>query len=444
MELDVLSKQIIGLRWEKDFDGALNLVRAKVHGRFTIQELKLHPKLVCAIIDCLKETGKVAEAMAFVEKYLRITPTCSILDSANITLGWLYFFALNAKQPYVNEIAYSTIDLIKTILGKLSKNQDAKLFELLLLRLLEYLGKRPNPNWEALGSLMDEFEYNQLSEAPVTIKQSIKGKEKSIELASSREKWFIWRTKAAYGAGRYEQCIAQCHQALAAIERFHHGNQHWLTHRIALSYQHLGQHQRAIHGLEKLLAKRNEWFIQRELTNLYFQAKDFQKALDIGLQACANGGLSEYKTGLFELMGKIYEAKGDLESGTPFFQLAITIRNEQGWKVSDDLLGKFSPVSRTDSNTQYQILAKQWGAIVRREDEILHSSGHISRVLHEGANGDGFITTSQGVGVYFRFSQARIRYSDLKVGLQVSFKAKQVERNNRKVWNATQVFKVSP
>lgn len=443
MNLHAITEEIVELRWQKEYDKALDVFRNQVHLKFKVPHIKEHPRLIVAILDCLKETHRLAQAIEFLEKYLQVQVCDPLICSIRKTLGWIFFFFINPKSDPQLSLSPYNLALVRSVLSQLYAHKDSKLFELLLLRLVDFLCTRAEPIWDITIELFSIYPPEILSEETEKVVTKIKGKEKQLELASSREKGYVLYSKALFATSQYSVCIKVCQKALEQISDFHYGNHHWLARRIALCYQNLGQLQKAIHEFEKLLGKRNEWFIQKELAELYLQAKELEQAQKVGQSACANGGLSPYKTSLFVLMGKISELLGDAALANKYYALGVTIRKEQGWKVPKEIKTFNLSEDLPSSHEQYKNLKIHWPNKVNKElvrQKILHTEGTITRILHPGENGDGFITTGTGIGIYFRFSQARIPFSRLASGLRVGVKAKQISRNGKLVYNATQVF----
>jgi tetratricopeptide (TPR) repeat protein len=441
--LHAITEKIVEFRWQNEYDKALDLFRNQVHHKYKVPQIKESARLITAVLDCLKETNRLTQALEFVEKYLQVEVCDPLVCSIRKTLGWVFFLYVNPKSDPQITLSPYNLSLVRSVLAHLQAQNDNKLFELLLLRLIDFLCNRAEPAWDIAIELFSVYAPESLSEEAEKIVTKINGKDKQLEMASSREKGYVMYSKALFATSQYSACIKVCQRALEQIREFHYGNHHWLTRRIALCYQNLGQLQKAIHTFEMLLRKRNEWFIQKELAELYLQAKELEQALNVGQSACANGGLSPYKTGLFVLMGKISESLGDVARANEYYVLGITIRKEQGWKIPKEIQHINSPEDTPNSHEQYKRLKVLWPSKVNKElvrQEVLHTEGTITRILHPGENGDGFITTSTGIGIYFRFSQARIPYGRLTAGLRVGVKAKQISRNGKMVYNATQVF----
>ena len=70
---------------------------------------------------------------------------------------------------------------------------------------------------------------------------------------------------------RFQGCIDLGIQALADIDRFHFGNDVWITRAIALSKSELGDRDSAVAELQGLLARKPDWFIHKEIAQLQYE-----------------------------------------------------------------------------------------------------------------------------------------------------------------------------
>ena len=448
--LESISNAIVKLRWDKNFAQALQIYRNQIHGRFSRDEICGNHKLIGAIADCLKETGKIQEAIKMIEKIWQIDFQALQNPALLTNLAWIYFFALDATN---RNALYSNRNRTSIIIRLLDHavGTNPKLAGLLFFRYIETLAGMLPPDWSAAENLFRLYNNETFSNEPGLVTIQIKGKPKETALASDREKWFVWKTKVLFALNKWEACIDTCKKALEAISRFHHGNQHWITRRMAQSFRQMGDIKQAIHEFEKLLQKRSDWFIEKELAEIYLQQNETQKALSIGLLACINQGFSEYKTGLFQLTGQIFRAANQTLEACRMFWLAYLIRAQQQWKTPNELkeaLAKCPPFPQKTAESFYNEIISDWkksgkyDAIAKVQSEkTIHGNGTITRILHDGSNGDGFITDTQGRSIYFRFSNCKIPVQEIVESMEVGFSARAIERKNQKVFNATKVYK---
>lgn len=453
MSLQDTARKIIQLRWDKNYQQVLEAYRTEVHNRYSIEEITGHYRLMSAVADSLKETGKFVEMLKMIEDVWKLQPENIAELSFLRNLAWAYFFSYNPARKPAPDYKSSRTGFIISLLSKLSYPDDANLSGQLFFRYIDFLNEINPPRYSEVLLMLNTFGPDFFGETCRTIVLNLKGQEKEAELASDREKWFVMFTKVLYALEQYTDCIAACKNAFENVNRFHHGNQHWLARRLSLCYKQTGDNDRAIHELEKLLKKRSEWFIEKELAGLYYQTGKLHEALAVCMKGFMNQGYSEYKTALFELAGEIYKALEQPVEACEMYWLAALAREEQTWKIPEslkDALMHCKQRPEADAAGFYAQLrqkhtsksANEAGDTVSKPD-LYHGNGIITRILHPGSNGDGFITDEAGNGIYFRIGNCRLKPDEVTEQLRVGFVAKLTERNGRKVYNAVKVFGLS-
>ena len=110
--------------------------------------------------------------------------------------------------------------------------------------------------------------------------------------------------------GKFQECYDVSKLALETFEKFHYSNDIWFARRIALSKKNLGNPEDAIKELQQILRKKKEWFIQKELAELYKEEGKNDKAFDLAIDAINNFGDLEFKIDLLYLLGELLKAKG--------------------------------------------------------------------------------------------------------------------------------------
>lgn len=444
-KLDALSALVIHMRWQKEYDKALQLYKAEIFPVFNKHLLPYN--LVSAIADCLRETHQTEAAIEFVTVYLGLRGFYTGLDKKFlINLTWLYCHALKPETKFKYGPTHPQhAEMIASLVNKMVELDEEKLQNLLFFRYLDWLTAQNEPHWQDVVEITNRIGVAQFSDEAVLI--TIEGKSKAIELASPKEKWFMFRIKAFYALNQYDDCIVACKQAFDAdVKRFHYGNQIWISRYLARCYMQTGRLKEAIHGFERILKRKNDWFLQKELADLYLQDNQMERAIELTTDACTNGGHSHYKVSLYELLGVIHDKNNQPKEANDWRCLAIAVRMEQNWTIPTSLRAvDYKPKAELSSQKQYDLLVKSLNGSKsdsKPQQKPLHETGVITRILHPDENGDGFITTSDERSVYFRFSQTKINAAEIVVGLEVSFKAIENEHKGKKLWRALSVYKV--
>lgn len=434
-------QSVIQLRWKKDYETAVSYFKEAVVPHMTAAQIAMHPDLVMAVTDSLKELNKQAEALSFVIQWLKIDPQHIRNPKFLKNLSWLVYSFLKTNQ----RLNQNFIDWFFKLLIQLKNYQDEKyLFGMLYFGLIKELKKYEQQPWPNISKLLEQFDEKCFDEEASKINFQKGGKDRTTELASDLEKYTMLKIKHFYASANYETCIAICKEALAKHKKFHHGNQVWITRYMALSYQQNAQFDEALHYLNKALSERKEWFIMHEIAVIYYKTKAFDTAIAMAIKAFAEGGYSPYKTSLFAVLSDWMSQKGDHKLAGKFAQLACQCRNEEGWSVPQLLLQKAKETSDAPAAEAYNIyktiLAELAPFDTGDKKKAWYGSGMITRILHEGENGDGFITDEYQQSIYFRIAQCKLALEEVYCGKYVSFKAITENRKGKDTHRALKIF----
>jgi tetratricopeptide (TPR) repeat protein len=241
-------------------------------------------------------------------------------------------------------IEYNKSDLVgcieKLLPILLNKNDEYTytLFSRLFDIVLKTEVKKAKPNWQLVNDYCNLVKPEILKLDCRTIEVVRKGKKRAMELASDKEKWFAYQSKALFQLGKFQESCDLSKVALETFSKFHYSNDIWFARRIALAKRNLGAVTDAIKELEDILKKKKEWFIQKELAELYFEMGEIDKAFKQSMAALNNFGDLEYKVELLFLMGELLKAKGETDVAFKHYSLARLIRIKMEWKVNDKLL----------------------------------------------------------------------------------------------------------
>lgn len=433
-----ISNQILHLRWNKQFDEALSLFKTHYHTNLSDDDIAEDEKLTSAIIDCLKALGKSKQALDFLIKNLKTATKSDINSKLAVNIAWLFLHTYKEKIPEKNRFQYY-FPLINKLITNLKDKPGEYVFSKLLFESIEYWHEEKIDKAEKLLELLNTIPAEDMNDEITVIKTSAKGIDKEIELASDKEKYYSWKSKLEYAAMQYNNCIETSEKALDEIKNFHFGNNIWFARRIALSMKQQGNLQQAINKLQQILKKKNDWFLHREIAEIYAEQGDNDKAWEYAVKAFLQGGNSAYKVKLIDLMYKLTEQKNKILS-EKLNHLQYIIRTENNWNIS------YKPTKPDNSRKTSLIFYKQIMqeldiAQNTKETKTEYTEGKITRILHEGANGDGFISDRQGRSIYFRFAVAQIKAEEIKTGLAVNCIVKEAFRNDKKVWSASKVIK---
>lgn len=422
--LSDFSRHIRQLTGRKKYSEALSFFKES-KASFTETRISNNQYLIADILTCLRHENFFDAGFQFLSKY-----GIEINDETNERIltpyGWLLWSKYKAENADGNhnlenegnpfeekESTESHINFNSTKPALLSKiqelipllyNQNTEFSKTLISSLFSIVLKsekqRSAPNWKLINDFCDEFDPNNLSVECQTIKVKRKGKMKDTELASDKESWFASKTKSLLKLGDWAECFELSKKALASFEVFHYSNDIWFARRIALAKKNLGNSSEAISELKAILNTKKEWFIQKELAELYFEANDIENAFEYAMQAIVNFGPLKFKIDLFFLLGKILSLKNENEFAFKHYSLSKLIRQNEGWKANQELHEKLQAfdnpeIPLDDISKLKSDLESYWSSFKTNNDNSGASGtmeGVIFKILNDNERGkDGFL-----------------------------------------------------
>ena len=334
-----------------------------------------------------------------------------------------------------NELIERIDTLIPILLGlnsDFSKTLVSNLFSI----VLKSEKKKPAPNWKLVNDFCNQIDPTLLSTDCSTIQVERKGRTQDMELASDFENWYAYKTKALMKLGEWQECFDTSKEALEKIDNFHYSNDIWFSRRVALSKKNLGNAEDTIEELKTILRKKREWFIQKELAELYFEKDDLDAAFKMAIDAIDNFGPLEFKVDLLYLIGKILTKQGQSDLAFKHFSLSKLVRQDEEWKVPQkvfDELNQFeqSEIPLSELKDLKSELKKYWNGFNKNDNRkkapkhISNSEnlqGEIVKLLHDNERGkDGFIKSDDNE-FYFSASPNWHLTTELTVGTKVILK----------------------
>jgi len=429
---------------------------------FSQQEITGNIYLISDIINCLRHISAFDASFKFMNIY-GINIDNDTPERVLNAYAWLLydnfkaennnndFEELNTKLEIKEiESAVETItikqsvliQLIKEVVLLLQKSESTYMttvLENLFKLVLKVEFKRPNPNWTFVIEFCDSVQPERLTKQSKIIQITNKGKIKEMELASLNEEWYVHISKALFQTKQYSRCLDISKRALESCGKFHYSNDIWFARRIALCLKNMGNTQEGIVCLEKLLIKKCEWFILKELSEFYFENGNEEKALSYAREGmCAYGSIS-YKVELVEELGNMILNKGDKELALKHYLFAKLLREKEKWYIDNVLLNKIKTLENECSSLaiEKKELEKEleiyWDIskpINCRNDRNINYgknqdckiTGSITKLLKAKDSGiDGFVRNDNGGSVYFFVSKDHKIFNELKIGLHIDY-----------------------
>jgi hypothetical protein len=453
------SKHISDLRKAQKYSEALSYFKENKVG-FSKEQISNNEYIISDMISCLRYTNQFDAGFKFIDIYNieisenqkeRVLNAYGWLlwskykaenDSLNVSDDETQFFDEDEEYSQQENYDYDKNELIEKIetlipiLLKLNSDFSNTLVSNLFSIVLKSEKKKPAPNWKLVNDFCNQIDPALLSTNCSTIQVVRKGRTQDMELASDFENWYAYKTKALMKLGEWQECFDTSKEALEKIDNFHYSNDVWFSRRIALSKKNLGNTEDAIQELEAILKKKREWFIQKELAELYFEKDNLDAAFKMAIDAINNFGPLEFKVDLLYLIGKILDKQGESDLAFKHFSLSKLVRQDEEWKVPQKVFDELkhfekSEIPLSELKNLKSELKKYWNGFNlndNRDKTPKHRSnsenlqGEIIKLLHDNERGkDGFIKSDDNE-FYFSASPNWHLTTELAVGTKVIFK----------------------
>jgi hypothetical protein len=467
-------QQIYRFRMEDKYTEALDYFK-KNKSNFTKEQIRNNEYIVSNILNCLYKLNKLDAGFQFLKIY-GIEINEKQKERVLIAYGWLlwakykseneknesqatedeYIDNEDEKTETVNyefkksEFLVKVEDLI-SILNSFNSDKTKNLLSNLFRIVLNCEKKKANPNWKYLNEFCDKIDKEKLSKECSTIQVKRKGQLKETELASDFENWYAYKTKSLKKLGMWQECLNLSKEALEKIKKFHYSNDVWFLRRIALSKKNLGNIDDAIQELQSILKKKKEWYIQKELSELYFEKGNIELALKYAIDSINNLGPLEFKVDLLYLLGKILKQQEKLELSFKHFSLAKLIRQKEGWHLPQKLLDElkkfsFSEIPQIDFNKLTNELQRYWQSFkktqIKKHDRLKtfvsskitkdeYIDGEVVNILHENDRRKVGLIRSNGKDYYFFVNPNFKFFSKIVIGTKVLVSIKTDFKSNK-------------
>jgi tetratricopeptide (TPR) repeat protein len=461
------SQHINTLKKEKKYTDAITYFRLN-KGGFSKEQIGTNEYLVSDIISCLRYSNHIDAGFQFLTIYGVLINEFQ-KERVLSAYGWLLWAKYKSEMEKNGQILSDEdyfveeddeieikdydfdksellqrveilIPILNSFTGDFTKTLASNLFNI----VLKSEKKNPAPNWRLINEFCNRIDKENLSKNCSTIKVERKGQLKDMELASDFENWYAYKTKALSKLGEWQECFELSKEALEKIDNFHYSNDIWFSRRVALSKRNLGNTEDTIQELQNILKKKREWFIQKELAELYFEKGNIDLSLKHATDAINNFGPLEFKVDLLYLLGKILRQQDKLELSFQHFSLSKLIRQSEEWKIPQKLLSElesmeFQEIPQSDLRKLKVLLQKYWDSfkdIPAQRFVDLKSfdgsktigsgnfEGEIIRLLHDNDRGKVGFVKSNGKEYYFSVNQNYPHISKIFVGTKVIFEVK--------------------
>jgi hypothetical protein len=401
MNLYEFSKQLNYLKKSYKYEELIQTFENNKHN-FPKEAIKSNKWIIANYLTALKKTNNAIKADDFLKNF-DIEITNGNIDEIILnSYSWCLYYNLKNNKYSPKEIIQKLSIPLKLLFSKNSKFSYT-IISNILREGIKLAKETKNNNFS--NKFCNLFDRNKLSTEENIF--NIQGKK--IIQASDKERWYSFKSKVLFELKSFEECFEISQEILNSMNKFHNNNELWFARRMALSKKELGDIQSAIIELEKIYKKKQEWFIQKEIAELYFENREIEKAFKNSILAVNSKAPIEFKIGLIFLLGKILKQKNENLLAYKHFVLVKNIREEKGWKITEKLeneINSFDFDKKFETKNLIKELQNYWSSYLPKKELL---KGTITKILHNNERGiDGFIKSNKDyyfiIPKYFKIS----------------------------------------
>lgn len=302
-------------------------------------------------------------------------------------------------------------------------------YVLTIFKVIRVYLKSASVNYKEVLKWIEAINPNELSEEVYNFQDS-NGQDR--EMASKKEFYYQYKTKALEKLQRYEECIKVCEEAFNNIEQFHYRNHIWIKTRLYFSKcmeADSDSVENEISKYKKLAYKENHWFMYHKLSLICWRYGKMEEALLYANKALTCKFEFEKMNKLLQDVALLWEHKGNIMNAKIYYEASVYYRNRNGWKMTEELefaISKYNLNINSRPNVNLiQKIATEYVKQIEGENEQV-----VGKILK--INGDyGFINVKgQKDNVYFKIRDV-LNSNLLSVGNIVEFKMIKTDKGNR-------------
>ncbi|MCK5537924.1 MAG: hypothetical protein KAI79_13945 [Bacteroidales bacterium] len=355
-------------RKQKQMHHAIDYFKTHIDKHYKKQQIADEKELLADLLFCLRKTNKTKAGLEYYFNILKQNIPKYIKLKHELVWGLLEMI----KKELYYEFRKESIAMAQV----LSFQQDKLAFSLFVFKLTEAEMATHPPDLIALLNIFHKMIPEKLS----TENYSFQAKSKTVKLPSDIEKYYLSYSKLLYQAKKYDECIENSKQAQNHSNIVRPTYLFWLKRLEALSYNRLDNSEQAISILEAEVQQNPQWFIYYEMYKIAISNKQHSEiylALSFLLP-----GVIDYKIKIFENVAE--NSLLPKEISQTALKIASEIRARNNWKNS-------KPASLSDMELVglHNTYLNNWINYLHISKQVF--LGKISRMLHKGNNGDGFI-----------------------------------------------------
>ena len=360
----------------------------------------------------LRKLGRSAEALDVCREVYKIRKDFS--HNINLYAWCIYDLEIKKDTEDIKKQPDQFFDAAEAIL-KMVEQDHYSPYTRTVFAVVDYLKDPPSYPADKIITWLEKLNPSQLSPEHVVW-------EDGDTYPSEKETWAANMCKALFKTDHFNECIETGHQALREITKFHYDNDIWVRRNIARSKYALGEVEDAIQLYQKIMERKRDWFIKKEMGECYFALEDFDNAWKMYVEAALEPGDLGFKWELFLRMGELLKNQEKTEYTKDVISLAMKVRQDQDWDIPDELQAiaadlKIQKLPKIDLEKLYGELMKTWKK--EKYSQLPEMTGWVSNFLPSGQ--DGFISGDNGQDYYFKVNSFQGKSNELKEDSRVEF-----------------------
>lgn len=274
-------------------------------------------------------------------------------------------------------------------------------FFLTIRKVIKVFRDKASTNWDMVITWLMKLNPNELPDDEFKFDDN--GKTRAI--ASPKEFFYQYLTKALEKKERFEECILYCSEALKKIPKFHYRNHLWFSARLHYCKCMISNDlNRDIEEYRKIADRENYWYMYHKLAQICLRNNDIDSSLFYASKAVLTKFEYEKMVNLFFDIAQLWEAKGEDEHAKEYYHASLYYRERHGWHLPEEL--RFAEeiynlescnkpnVKKLKSISQIYVSGKENKAL---------NSGKVDNILNHRKS--GFISQDNDPeNIYFRLS----------------------------------------
>lgn len=348
---------------------------------------------------CLNSLKKYDESLEVSFQGMSLYPEFDML--ANVRAWALYYKYVSSNLTEENLFEKGCEEIISIL-----KDRDKKYspFFTTVFKVIEYYRKKTIYNAQKIEKFLSVINPDELS---CSGRSFLNNQNIKIDIPSDKEKFYMYKSELLMFDGMYEETIELLTPSFQEIKSFHYNNYTWFKRKIAHSYFKLGKCEKALDiYLNEIINVKREWFVQKEIADIYLVQKEIDLAFKYAVDAVLNNKLYEKKLKLYMTLYNILMKMNKQFDAFKHIQLINYYRKINGWKTDNEVYNIMVKYNISNDEPNINQMIELWRKYKQSFTELIKGKIHI--LFPHGKS--GFIKSAED-DFYFNVSSILNRHS---------------------------------